>query len=95
MAIASLICGILGWTLLPLIGSVLAIVLGHMAKSEIRSSRNAISGDGLATVGLVMGYITIGLAVLGTLIGIIATLVFGVALPFGILGCGLCTGFGA
>ena len=65
LAIVSLIAGIVGLTVVPLIGSIVAVVTGHMAKREIRESGGAISGDGLATAGLVMGYVGIGFAVLG------------------------------
>jgi len=40
----------------------LAIVFGHMAKKQIKQTGEG--GDGLATAGLVMGYIFTGLAVL-------------------------------
>ncbi|MCP2325583.1 hypothetical protein HDA40_004090 [Hamadaea flava] len=40
----------------------LAIVFGHMAKKQIKQSGEG--GDGLATAGLVMGYIFTGLGVL-------------------------------
>jgi hypothetical protein len=93
-ALASLICGILGWSLLPLIGSVLAIVLGHMAKNEIKASGGTLGGDGLATIGLILGYGSIALALLGAIIGTILALFFGLALPFGLLGCGLCSSLG-
>ena len=38
MAIISLIGGIAGFTFLPFIGSIVAIICGHMAKSEIKKS---------------------------------------------------------
>jgi hypothetical protein len=56
MAVVSLISGILGWFVLPLIASLVAVVTGHMAKKEIRESRGRVGGDGLATAGLIMGY---------------------------------------
>ena len=56
MALISLIAGILGWTILPGIASIVAIVTGHMAKREIRESNGALGGDGLATIGLVLGF---------------------------------------
>jgi len=61
MAIVSLVAGILGWTLLPFLGSIAAIITGHMAKSEIKKSEGALGGGGLATVGLVLGYVSLGL----------------------------------
>jgi hypothetical protein len=56
MAVVSLVAGILGWVLLPLIASVVAVITGHMAKNEIRSSNGRVGGDGLATAGLILGY---------------------------------------
>ena len=64
-AIISLIAGITGLTVFPIIGSIIAVILGHMAKAEIRRSGGTLGGDGAATVGLVLGYIGIGLLILG------------------------------
>ncbi|MBN8715782.1 DUF4190 domain-containing protein [Thermomonas sp.] len=64
LAVVSLVAGILGWTLLPFLGSVVAIVCGHLARAEIRRAPQALEGDGLAVAGLVMGYLVIGLGVL-------------------------------
>ena len=72
LAIVSLVSGLLGWTLVPLIGSIVAINTGHMARSEIRRAPDRMEGDGLALAGLILGYTML---VLGT-IGIILALVF-------------------
>ena len=64
LAVVSLVFGILGWNLLPLVGSVVAVVCGHLARAEIRRAQGALEGDGLAVAGLVMGYLVIGLSVL-------------------------------
>ncbi|WP_256646863.1 DUF4190 domain-containing protein [Thermomonas paludicola] len=64
LAVVSLVFGILGWNLLPFVGSVVAVICGHMARSEIRRSQGTLEGDGLAVAGLVMGYLIIGLSVL-------------------------------
>jgi hypothetical protein len=76
-ALISLIAGILGLTLLPLIGSIVAVVTGGMARREIRDSAGAYGGEGMATAGLVLGWIGIALSGIGLC-------VFGVliALPF-------------
>ena len=63
LAVVSLVTGILGWLILPLIGSLIAIITGHMAKSKIRESMGQLTGDGLATAGLVLGYLQIVLIV--------------------------------
>ena len=72
LAVVSLVSGILGWTLLPLIGSIVAIITGHMARGEIRRAPDRMEGDGLAVGGLILGYTML---VLGT-IGIVVALVF-------------------
>jgi hypothetical protein len=63
LALASLILGILGWTIIPMLGSIAAIVTGHMAKNEIKSSMGQLGGDGMATAGLVLGYAGIAIGV--------------------------------
>jgi len=37
--------------------SIVAVILGHLSLSEIKKSAGRLTGDGLATVGLVLGYI--------------------------------------
>jgi hypothetical protein len=62
LAIASLVCGIAAWTLLPiLVTAVAAVVTGQMAKREIKSKQGALSGNGMATAGLILGWIQIAL----------------------------------
>ncbi len=61
MAVASFILGLLGCTL---IGSVLAIVFGHIALSQIRQSQGKLGGKGLAITGLILGYLVIVPAVI-------------------------------
>jgi uncharacterized Zn finger protein (UPF0148 family) len=69
MAIASLVMGIAGWTLFPLLGSILAIVLGYAARREIRQRPDQLTGDGMAIAGLVLGWLMVGLSVLGLIVG--------------------------
>jgi hypothetical protein len=64
MAIGSLVAGILGLSLLPAIGSVIALGLGYAARSEIRSSES-VTGEKLARVGIVLGWIGVGVAIVG------------------------------
>lgn len=68
LAIVSLISGVLGWTLLPLFGSIVAIITGHLGRGEIRREPERLQGDGLAVAGLILGYVAIGLGVLAALI---------------------------
>lgn len=68
LAIASLVAGILGWTLLPFIGTLVAIVTGHMARKEIRNSGGRLDGDGLALGGLILGWVSAALWLIGILV---------------------------
>ena len=63
-ATVSLVFGILSYVVLPLIGAIIAVVAGHMARKEIRNSGGRIGGSGMATAGLVLGYIHIALIAL-------------------------------
>ena len=65
LAIVSLVAGILGFVAMPIIGSIVAIWAGYAARNETRSIPPKASGDGMATAGIVMGWIQIGLAVVG------------------------------
>ena len=83
MAVVSLVAGILGWTFIPLLGSIVAVITGHMAKKEIRESGGRLGGDGLATAGLILGYVSLGIGLVGLCIAlfvlVLIPLIFGVA----------------
>lgn len=85
LAIVSLISGIAGWFILPILGAIVAVITGHMAKREIRESHGMLTGDGMATAGLVLGYLQLVLSLCGLCI-VILLLAFGVTpllcLPF-------------
>jgi hypothetical protein len=86
-AIISLITGLLGLTLLPGIGSIIAIITGIMARKEIREARNngvTVGGDGMATAGLVMGWIGIGVGACVCCVIAVALIFPAVLVPLGI-----------
>lgn len=64
LAVVSLVSGIVSWLLLPLLGALVAIITGHLARSEIRASQGGLDGDGLAIAGLILGYLQIVLGIL-------------------------------
>ena len=66
LAIVSLVAAILGFTMLPVIGSIVAILTGYSARKETRAVPALVGGDGLATAGIIMGWIQVGLVVVGT-----------------------------
>jgi hypothetical protein len=63
-AITSMVMGILGFIVLYGLGSILALVFGYIAKSQIKNSPTPQEGNGLATAGIVMGWIGIALGIL-------------------------------
>jgi hypothetical protein len=55
LAIASLVLGLVGWTVC--VGSIVAIILGFVARSQIRAAQGRQGGDGLALAGIILGFI--------------------------------------
>jgi hypothetical protein len=65
LAIASLVLSLVG---LFFIGSILGIVFGFVARSQIRQSNGMQKGNGLALAGIIIGFATLAI----TLIVIVA-----------------------
>jgi hypothetical protein len=61
-AVASLVSAIAGFSVLPFIGCILAVVFGNMAMSKLRDDPSK-GGEGLARAGIVVGWIGIGLTI--------------------------------
>lgn len=57
MAIAALIAGILGVTILFGIAAVFALIFGYVARSQIKRSQGLEGGSGMAMAGIVLGWI--------------------------------------
>ena len=76
-AIATLAFGILGLTLMPIIGSIIAVVLGR-ARLIANSETVDHQAEKFRRVGLALGYVGVGLAstaiVVGLVIGLARTL---------------------
>lgn len=62
-AILSLVMGILGFVGLGIIGAIMALVFGNMAQKEIAQSQGRLIGDNFARIGIILGWIGIGLTV--------------------------------
>jgi len=65
LAIVSLVTALLGFGVLPVIGTIAALITGYMARQETRAIPPKASGDGMATAGIIMGWIQVGLGALG------------------------------
>ena len=61
LAVASLVCGIIGcfW-----ITAIVAIVLGFIARNQIRESGGTQQGDGMALAGIILGFVWVGLGII-------------------------------
>lgn len=75
LALVALIAGIAGYVVIPFIGHLTAVITGHMAKKQI--AQTGEQGGGMATAGLVLGYIGLALSVLGGIIVVLALVAAG------------------
>jgi hypothetical protein len=62
LAIASMVLGIL-WVYW--IGSILALIFGYVAKGQIAAAGGTQGGRGMAIAGIVLGWVGIGMLLLG------------------------------
>jgi hypothetical protein len=73
-AIVSLVFGILAFFPLPFIGTIVALITGYSARSEIKGSDRIMKGDGMALTGIILGWVSIGLIVVPVCIIVILVL---------------------
>lgn len=66
LAVTSMILGIL-WVCW--LGSILAVIFGHVALSQIKKSNGTQQGRGFAIAGLVLGYLGVATLILALLFG--------------------------
>src|SRR5207245_6277551 len=64
-AIWSIVLAILSFTCGWLFTAIPAVICGHIARSKIRKSGGALGGKGIATAGLILGYIALVLGIIG------------------------------
>jgi Domain of unknown function (DUF4190) len=65
VAIWSLILAVLSFTCGWLFTAIPAVICGHIARAKIRKSGGALGGKGIATAGLILGYIALALGIMG------------------------------
>jgi len=61
----SLILAVLSFTCGWLFTAIPAVICGHIARAKIRKSGGALGGRGIATAGLILGYIALVLGIMG------------------------------
>jgi len=62
LAVVSLVSGIASFVLVPLVGALVAVITGHMARGQIRQTGE--QGAGFALAGLILGYVHLALVLL-------------------------------
>lgn len=78
LAIASIVCSAASWVVAPLFAAIIGVVLGHMARKQIREGGGVESGDELAVAGLAIGYVHLAFTlVLIVVIGIFFAVTLG------------------
>jgi hypothetical protein len=70
-SVVSLVAGIAAWVFCPIIGGIVAVITGHVALGQIRTSGE--QGRGMALAGVILGWTNLGL--LGLAILVIVSLV--------------------
>jgi hypothetical protein len=75
LAVVSLVFGIIQFFVCPIIGGIVAIVTGHVARGRAKRSQGAEGGAGMALAGVILGYAGIALTIL-VIVG--AVVLFGV-----------------
>ena len=65
VAIWSLILAVVSFTCGWLFTAIPAVICGHIARSKIRKSGGALGGRGIATAGLILGYIALAVGIMG------------------------------
>ncbi len=73
-AIAAMVLSIVGLVTCFVLG-IVGIILGHSALTDIRASAGQIGGDGMAKAGIIIGWINVGLAVIGVFAMIVIILI--------------------
>jgi hypothetical protein len=76
-ATASLVLGIIGLFVCPIVCSIAALLLGYQAKSEIAASQGRLGGEGNATAGIILGWVGLALYTLAIIVWVIIALVVG------------------
>jgi len=71
LAVVSFVLGIASYLAVPVVGAIAAVVLGHMARGQIKQTGEG--GSGFALAGLILGYVHLALAVI--VIGIVVIVV--------------------
>lgn len=65
------------WAILPGVTALLAVIFGYVAKKEIKNGNGLVVGDGMASWGLVLGWISLALGLIALCVGLILLITTG------------------
>ena len=68
LAIASLVCSLIGWVVCPFVAEIVGVIFGFVALGQIKQSGQG--GRGLALAGIIIGGMAVVLGVLGLILAI-------------------------
>ncbi|HET8927816.1 MAG TPA: DUF4190 domain-containing protein [Microbacterium sp.] len=74
MAIVSFVSSLVGLFIIPVVGQIVGIITGHISLGQLKTSGE--NGRGLALAGTIIGWVSLGLAIVGII------LFFAIFLPF-------------
>jgi hypothetical protein len=66
LAIVSLISSLVGLFIIPILASIVGVITGHMSLSQIK--RTGENGHGMALAGVIIGWVSLGLWVIGIIL---------------------------
>ena len=66
LAIVSLVSSLVGVFVIPVIGQIVGIITGHMSLNQIK--RTGENGRGLGLAGVIIGWVSLGLAIVGIIL---------------------------
>lgn len=81
-ATISLVAGAAAWVFVPFLGAVIAVIFGMRARRQIRAAGGTLDGDGMALVGLILGWAQLALTVALTVL-LLLVVAFGLGIFFG------------
>ena len=76
MAVISMVLGILSLVALSVLAGIPAIILGKQSRENIRASKGALTGDSMAQAGIIMGWVSVALFIIGAVV-VIGLIFFG------------------
>ena len=76
LAVASLVLGLAGLFVCPVICSIIAVVVGYQARRKLRDDPT-LDGEGLAKAGIILGWVGTALGIV-VIVGIIVAALSGV-----------------